>query len=63
MKSSKNAILIVTLGMVVFIALCNSKLNVPTGFLIGFLLALHAGLIWMIITILRHGKPGRPLHH
>jgi hypothetical protein len=57
MKSPKNAITIVTLGAVIFTILCNSRLNIPTGFLIAFLFILHVGLVWTVISILRFGKP------
>jgi hypothetical protein len=57
MKSPKNAITIVTAGVIIFTILCNSRLNIPTSFLIAFLLVLHVGLIWMVFTILKHGKP------
>lgn len=47
----------VTAGMIIFIILCNSRLPIPTGFLIGFLLVLHIGMIWMVVCILKNGKP------
>jgi hypothetical protein len=56
MKSPKFAISVVTMGMVIFTILCNSNLNVPTSFLIAFLLILHVGLIWMVMAILKFGK-------
>ena len=56
MKSPKNAITIVTIVVVIFTVLCNSGLNIPTGFLIAFLFILHVGLVWMVISILKFGK-------
>jgi hypothetical protein len=63
MKSPKNAITIVTAGVIIFTILCNSHLNTPTEFLIAFLLALHIGLIWMVVTIIKHGKPSNHSFH
>jgi hypothetical protein len=57
MKSPKNVIAIVSAGVIIFTFLCNSHLNIPTSFLIAFLLVLHVGLIWVVFTILKHGKP------
>jgi hypothetical protein len=57
MKSPRRAITMVTAGVIIFTILCNSRLNIPTSILIGFLLVLHVGLIWMVITILKYGKP------
>jgi hypothetical protein len=56
MKSPKISITIVTIGLVIFLYLCNSHLNVPTFFLVGFLVLLQAGLLWMVYTILKFGK-------
>lgn len=57
MNTPKFSITIVTAGMVLFTILCNSRLPVSTGFLIGFLLVLHIGMIWMVVCILKNGKP------
>jgi hypothetical protein len=57
MKSPKVAITLVTAGLVIFLYLCNSHLNVPTLFLVAFLITLQAGFIWMVYTILKFGKP------
>lgn len=51
------SVLLVTSGMIIFTILCNANLNIPTGYLLVFLFLLHIGLIWMVVTILRHGKP------
>lgn len=57
MKSPRVAISLVTAGLVIFLYLCNSHLNVPTFFLVGFLVVLQAGFLWMVYTILKFGKP------
>ncbi len=57
MKSPKVAISLVTAGLVIFLYLCNSHLNVPTFFLVGFLILLQTGFLWMVYTILKFGKP------
>jgi hypothetical protein len=57
MKSPKVSIAVVTTGLIIFLYLCNSHLNVPTFFLVGFLILLQAGLLWMVYTILKFGKP------
>lgn len=46
-----------TAGVVIYTILCNSQLAIPTVYLIVFLLFLHVGLIWMVICILKNGKP------
>ncbi len=56
MNSPRFSISIVTAGVITFTVLCNSGLDIPTGFLIAFLLLLHGGMIWMLITILRKEK-------
>jgi hypothetical protein len=53
----KYSILLVTLGMIAFTILCNSRIDVSTEFLLGCLFLLHVGMIWMVITILRDSKP------
>jgi hypothetical protein len=53
MNSSKKAIMIETVGVVIFVVLCNSNFNIPTFFLVGFLFCLQVGLIWMAVTILK----------
>lgn len=57
MKSPRVAISLVTAGLVVFLYLCNSHLNVPTFFLVGFLIVLQGGFLWMVYTVLKFGKP------
>jgi hypothetical protein len=57
MNTPKFSITIVTAGMIIFTVLCNSRLPITTGFLIGFLILLHIGLIWMVVCILKNGKP------
>ncbi|HEY0743215.1 MAG TPA: hypothetical protein VGD40_17225 [Chryseosolibacter sp.] len=57
MKSPKVSISLVTAGLVIFLYLCNSHLNVPTFFLVGFLILLQTGFLWMVYTILKFGKP------
>lgn len=59
MNTPKFSITIVTAGMLIYTILCNAGLNVPTGFLIAFLLVLHVGLIWMVLCILKRGKPSQ----
>jgi hypothetical protein len=57
MNTPKFSISLVTAGMVIFTILCNSHLAIPTAFLIVFLVMLHIGMVWMVICILRNGKP------
>jgi hypothetical protein len=57
MSNCKYSILFVTAGMLIFTILCNSKINVSTEFLLGFLALLHVGMIWMVVTILKYSKP------
>jgi hypothetical protein len=57
MNSPRVSITLVTIGLVIFLYLCNSHLNVPTAFLVGFLILLQAGFLWMVYTILKFGKP------
>ncbi|HEY0654310.1 MAG TPA: hypothetical protein VGD65_14320 [Chryseosolibacter sp.] len=59
MKSPKVSITLVTAGLVIFLYLCNSHLNVPTFFLVGFLILLQTGFLWMVYTILKFGKPSK----
>ena len=56
MNSPKFSISLVTAGMIIFTVLCNSRLDIPSEVLFSFLVLLHVGLIWMVITILKH-KP------
>jgi len=56
MKSPKIAITVVTVGLIIFTWLCNSRLNVPAGLLFIFLFILQIGLLWMVYTILKYGK-------
>lgn len=53
------SILAVTSGLVIFTVLCNANITLPTAFLILFLFVLHLALIWMVLTILKHGKPSK----
>lgn len=57
MNTPKFSISLVTAGVVIYTILCNSHLGIPTAFLILFLLLLHIGLVWMVICILKNGKP------
>jgi hypothetical protein len=64
MNTPRFSIAVVTGGIVVFTFLCNSHLPIPTAFLIAFLLILHIGLIWMVVCILKNGKPsGHTFEH
>ena len=54
MNSPKFSIPIVTAAMIGFTILCNSRAEISSEFLMGFLFVLHLGLVWMAITILRH---------
>jgi hypothetical protein len=63
MKSPKKAITIVTAGAIIFTILCNSHLNIPTEFLIAFLLVLQIGMIWMMFIIFKYGKPSNHSFH
>lgn len=47
----------VTGGLLVFTVLCSPVVSAPMYLLILFLLVLQGGLIWMVITILKNGKP------
>ena len=57
MNNCKYSILIVTAGMILFTVLCNSRVDVSSELLLGFLGLLHVGMIWMVITILKDSKP------
>ena len=57
MNNCKYSILIVTAGMILFTVLCNSRVDVPSELLLGFLALLHVGMIWMVVTILKDSKP------
>lgn len=57
MKKINFAITITTLGLLFFIVLCS--LPVSLVFLQLYLLGLTASLIWMVITILKNGKPSQ----
>lgn len=53
------SIVTVSSGLVIFTVLCNASVSLPTAFLILFLFVLHLALIWMVLTVLKHGKPSR----
>lgn len=57
MNTPKFSIILVTIGVVIYMILCNSHLPIPAALLIVFLFVLHIGLIWMAICILKNGKP------
>jgi hypothetical protein len=58
MNKVKFAVALETVGLLIFAVLCSPAVTVaPVGFLIMFLFALQAGLVWMVITILKHGSP------
>lgn len=55
MKRINLAIIVTTLGLVLFIVLCSFQLSIV--FLQLYLLGLTLSLIWMVMTILKNGKP------
>ncbi|MBT1702837.1 hypothetical protein [Chryseosolibacter indicus] len=57
MKKIGFAVSSVSGAFLVFVVLCSPIVTVPLSILMLFLLVLQAGLIWMVITILKNGKP------
>ena len=57
MKDCKYSIPIVLVGMLIFTLICNSRIDVPSELLLAFLALLHAGMIWIVVTILRDSAP------
>jgi hypothetical protein len=51
------AVTLESLALLIFTIICSPAMAVSMGFLIVFLLALQIGLVWMVITILKHGVP------
>jgi hypothetical protein len=51
------AVALESLALLIFTVICSPAVSVPIGFLILFLLALQIGLLWMVVTILKHGVP------
>lgn len=51
------SIAVVTGAFLVFTMLCSPVVSTPVSVLLLFLLALQAGLIWMVLTILKNGEP------
>lgn len=57
MKKINFALSLVTGALLVFTVCCSPVVSAPLSFLLLFLLLLQAGLIWMVITVLKNGKP------
>jgi hypothetical protein len=55
MKKINFAISVTTVGLVAFVILCS--LSLSFAFLQLYLFGLTGCLIWMVITILKHGQP------
>jgi hypothetical protein len=55
MKKINFAIFVTTVGLVAFVVLCSLSLSFV--FLQLYLFGLTGCLIWMVITILKHGEP------
>jgi hypothetical protein len=53
------AVTLESFALLIFTIVCSPAVSVSMGFLILFLLALQIGLVWMVITILKHGIPSR----
>lgn len=53
------SISVVSGAFLVFIVLCSPIVSIPLAVLISYLLLLHVGLVWMVISILKYGKESR----
>jgi hypothetical protein len=56
MNQLKMPIAIVSLGIVIFLFLCKSSLQIPTAFLFGMLVLIQAGLIWLLVSLFRNNN-------
>ena len=62
MNNPRVSVPVVIVGMVLFMVLCNSHIDIPSELLFTMLVLLHIGLIWMVVTIVRT-KPTREVEN
>lgn len=56
MKKINSAIWTMTIGFVLFTLLCTIQSSIPFSYLVGLLLILDIGLVWMVLVILQNGE-------